>query len=79
MELEKEYVYYQANKDRLVKEHPGKFVLIKGVQIAGYHSSEQKAYEDGLKRFGNQPFFITRVTREEEIAQYPALVLGILQ
>ena len=78
MKLEKEYIYYQTNKDKLIREHLGEYTLIKGEEIVGYFSSEKKAYEDGLKRFGNQPFLIEKITREEEVTQSPALVLGIL-
>ncbi len=78
MKLEREYIYYQASKDKLMKEHLGEFVLVKGDKIAGYFSSENKAYENGLKRFGNQPFLIEKIVREDKVAQSPALVLGIL-
>lgn len=78
MKLEKEYIYYQSKKDKLMKEHLGKFALVKGNKIIGCFSSENKAYEDGLKRFGNQAFLIEKIAREDKVTQSPALVLGIL-
>lgn len=77
MKLKQEYAYYKANKEQLLKEHLGSFVLVKGTEIIGFFDSEEKAYKVGLKRFGNEPFFMTRVTKEDTILQSPALYLGI--
>lgn len=79
MELKEEYVYYKRNKDKLLKEHSGSFVLIKGTKTIGFFNSEKKAYEAGLEYFGNEPFFIKRITEVEDVLRYPALVLGILR
>jgi hypothetical protein len=78
MKLKQEYIYYKENKDSLLKEHSGSFVLIKGKEIIGFFKSEEQAYKAGLERFGNQPFFIKRVTKEEDVEEYPALALGVL-
>jgi len=78
MELKKEYVYYKANKGELLKQHFGSFVLIKGSETVGFFKSEEEAYKVGLDHFGNRPFLIKQVTREEEVLQSPALVLGVL-
>ena len=78
MKLKQEYVYYQANKAKLLKEHSGRFVLVKGRGVIGFFGSGEEAYKVGLERFGNQPFLIKQITKEEEILQTPALVLGIL-
>jgi len=78
MELRKEYVYYKANKDKLLEKHLNSFVLIKGNKIIGFFNSEEAAYKAGLKRIGNQAFLIKRVMKEEDVSQFPALTLGIL-
>jgi len=78
MQLKQEYAYYEANKEQLLKKHLGSFVLIKRTKIVGFFDSEEKAYKAGLERFGNEPFLITKVTKEEDVSQSPALVLGIL-
>jgi hypothetical protein len=79
MPLEKELAYYTAHREEILAAHEGQFVLIRGDQLAGAFTTEREAYEAGLKRFGNEPLLIRLVQRqEEELAHYPALVLGIL-
>lgn len=78
MTLDREMKYYEANKKDLVKKCEGKFVLIRGDKLVGTFNSEKLAYEAGLKQFGNEAFLIRRVTKKEDVSQYPALVLGIL-
>ena len=75
--LEKELQYYDAHREELLKEHEGKFVLIKEGSLVGVFASEEEAYEDGLRHFGNQPFLIRRVAAEEEVVHLPALLLGL--
>jgi hypothetical protein len=41
--LEKEFQYYLDNQDELVKEHNGKFLVIKDRQVLGAYGSEQEA------------------------------------
>lgn len=48
--LEKEYKYYEANKEALIKEFLGRFVLIQGEKILGDYSSEAEAYQDAIKK-----------------------------
>lgn len=76
--LEKELQYYDAHREELLKEHEGKFVLIKEGSLVGVFASEEEAYEDGLRHFGNQPFLIRRVASQEEIVYLPALTSGLI-
>ena len=78
MTLEREVKYYEANKKGLLEKYEGKFVLIKEDKLVGSFNSEKSAYEAGLKKFGNQAFLIQRVSKEEDVSQNPALVLGVL-
>lgn len=41
--LEKEYQYYQNNKESLLVEHKGKFAVISGEEILGFYESRGKA------------------------------------
>ena len=45
-----------------------KFALIKGTEIVGLFDNDMDAYEVGISKFGNVPFLIIRVSKEE--AQY---------
>ncbi len=76
--LGKELEYFNAHRNELLQHYEGKFVLIKDSQFVGAFDTPQDAYEEGIKRFGNAPFLIKQVLKEELIAQIPALNLGIL-
>ena len=43
--LEKEFDYYLAHQDELVKKYSGKFVVIKGEEVLGVYDSETEAIE----------------------------------
>lgn len=76
--LEKEYQYYLKIKAELLKQHQGKFALIKGEELIGTYDTAENAYKVGLGRFGNVPFLIIRVQENEEKVWIPALELGLL-
>ena len=65
--LNKEYTTFLECKDQWITEHLNEFVLIKGTKIIGFYSSYRDALENGLKRFGNVPFFIKVIMEEEEV------------
>lgn len=78
MSLEKELQYFQSHRDELLKHHEGSYVLIVGSQFVGAFTTEAEAYAAGLRKVGNKPFLIRRVTAEDEIVHIPALTLGVL-
>lgn len=45
MELEKEFEYYLAHQDELVKRYNGKFVVIKSKSVIGAFDTEREAIE----------------------------------
>ena len=65
--LEKELKYFEDHKEELLKHYENQFVLIKDDQLIGAFTTEAEAYAAGVQRFGNQPFLIKRVTREQEV------------
>jgi len=76
--FEKELEYYRENKDTLLQHNENQFVVIKDNKLRGAFTTEQEAYEAGLKELGNVPFLIKRVTKEEEIIRFPALAVGVV-
>ena len=64
--LEQEYNFYNSHRDEFAKTHLNEFVLIKGEKVIAFLDSYEKALRDGLARFGNVPFFIEEVRREEK-------------
>lgn len=75
--FEKELKYYEKNRAKLLKHYENQFVVIKGEKLLSSYTTEQEAYEAALKEYGNVPFLIKRVTKEEEIVRFPALALGL--
>jgi hypothetical protein len=78
MSLEKELEYYESHSGELLEHHEGSYVLIADDQLLGAFTTEAEAYAAGLRKVGNRPFLIRRVSREEETVYVPALTLGVL-
>jgi len=76
--LEKEFKFFQSKMEEWLKNYRGKFVLIKGEELIHVFNTFEDAYKEGVKRYGNQPFFIKKVDEEERIEMLPALTLGII-
>ncbi len=79
MELQTERAYFEKNRERLLKEHEGKFALIKGSELIGTFDTAEMAYITGVQRFGNVPLLIKQVVKEEGEVYLPAMTLGLLR
>ena len=78
MPLETELAHFQKIKDELLKNHEGKFALIRGEEFYGAFDSAANAYQEGINRFGKDPFMVKRITKSEEIYRNQALSLGLM-
>lgn len=78
VELEREIEFFESKRKEWLKDHKDKFVLIKGKELIDVFSTFEDAYKEGVRRFGNQPFLIKKVTEEEEVEKLPSLTLGII-
>ncbi len=47
--MEAEFKYYLDNQDTLVRQHKGKFVIVKGQQVIGVHDTEEEAIRETMK------------------------------
>ncbi len=47
-------------------EHESEYVLIKGEEVCGFHSSYEDALKAGYERFGLEPFFVKQVSAVEQ-------------
>ena len=65
--LEEEYRFFDHHRAELLAKGEHKFVLIKGHVIVDVFASYEDALKEGLKRFGNVPFLIKEIQREEEV------------
>jgi len=76
--FEQELAYYNEHRAEFLSKYEWKHLLIKGRELIGVFDDAEAAYVEGLRRFGNNPFLIKPVFREEPVQQIPALSLGIL-
>jgi len=70
MELSTELKYYEAHGADFLKSYRGQVVLIRGETLVGVFSTEEEAYQAGIKQFAELPFLIARV--EEGEPPHPA-------
>ncbi len=65
MTFEMETATYEANKDRLLAEHYGEHVLIRGSEIVGVFPDHGAALKAGYLRFGYVDLFTKKIQRRE--------------
>ena len=73
-----ELMAFERNKEELIKLCEGKFALFKGSEFIGVYDTQAAAYNVGIEKFGNVPFLIKPVVKQERVEQLPALHLGLL-
>jgi hypothetical protein len=74
MILQVESDTFRRELPRLLAEHAGEYVLIKGDQVVGFWKTEDDAYDAGCERFAPEPFFVKKVQAFEK----PVNVLAAL-
>ena len=75
--LEKELQTYNANREKLIGASNGKFVLIKGSEIAGVFDAHIDAIRQGYERFGNVPFLVKQVLEVEVPQNFTSNLIAI--
>ena len=78
MALEQESAYFDAHKDELLQHYRGQYALIHGDALLGTFTQFNEAFEAGIERIGNQPFFIRQVADDAPTVQVPALAVGMI-
>ena len=73
--LEKEYRVFKDHRDELLARGEGKFVLIKGETVVDVFASYEDALKEGLRHFGDVPFLIQEIQREEDVQFFYACPL----
>lgn len=69
-ELRAEIATYGSNRERLLGESLGRYVLIHGDEIVAAYDTERDAINEGYRLFGNVPFFVKRVAAIDEPANF---------
>ena len=73
--LDREFQTFQKNKPNLLKNHKGKFVLIKDDKIIGIFENELDAVKKGNEQFKDSHFLVNEITDEKfRIRFMPSLV-----
>jgi hypothetical protein len=67
--LETEWEFYEKNRDELVKNYCGKFVVISGNKVVSSYDDQKTAYRETIKTLPLGSFMIHHITEEEEIVQ----------
>ena len=78
MVLETEITYFEEHKAEWLKVYKTQFALIKDRELLGTFTTHDEAYQEGINKLGNQPFLIKQVIEEEELVQFPALTVGVI-
>ena len=65
--LQREYNFYLDRLKDFMSDHLNQFVLIKEDEVVDFFNSYEEALREGLRHFGNVPFFIKKVQKEEEV------------
>jgi len=76
--LQKETQHFAKIKTELLKEHKGKFALIKDEKLIGTFDTDRDAYEAGLKELGNVPFLVIQILEINPHPWIPVVQLGLL-
>ena len=73
-----ELAYFEEHCEELLRDHEGKFALVKGRELIDTFDTAENAYVAGVERFGNEPFLVKPIVQQEPTAQVPVLSLGLL-
>jgi hypothetical protein len=77
--LAQELSFFETHRAELVRDHLGKFALIKGTTLYGTFDTDETAYAEGVTRFGRASFLVRRIERTDPTADFPALTVGLLR
>lgn len=58
---------WDRHKEELLRDHEGKFALIKGDEVLGVFDDEIDAADAGFRRAGRVPFLVQPIERVEEV------------
>ena len=66
--LDREYEYYQENKQELLQRYLDKFVVIKDNSVIGSYDSKEEALSNTIKEHKLGTFLIQKVSANDEEA-----------
>jgi len=63
-EVDRNFEFFQRELPNLLREHAGKFALIRTCEITGFYDTAQDAYTAGSQLYADGLFSIQRITQE---------------
>lgn len=73
-----EKAFWEERREDLAREHPGKFLLIKGAKVHGVFDSHDAGVTAGVAKFGRGPFWVCNVDNPDpDTLVIPALAAGV--
>ena len=77
--LTREKKFLKENQKELADRFPGKYLLIKGEEVAGGFETYEQGVREGAKLFGAGPFLVRSVLKPDdaESPSIPALSAGV--
>ena len=77
--FEVEYAAFEQVCTRMVPEHEGNYVVIRGTDILGVYPTAVDAFEAGISKVGvDVPFLLERICRRHRTVQVPRYVNGFV-
>ena len=67
--LEREYNFYKANKQELLKKYENKFIVVHGDKVVGCFDQHREAVDTFQKKYALGTFLVRRVQRHDKIGK----------
>lgn len=77
--LSKEIKTYNENKEVLLRNSSGKFVLIKEDRIIGVYDTRNDAIKIGIDKFGNEPFLVKKISEIDETQNFTSNLIKLVK
>jgi len=75
--LAEEINFYDQHKERFLREHINRYLLIKGHELIATFSTENQAIGEGVRRFQSGPFLVRLSGTDTPKFTNPVLALGL--
>ncbi len=76
--LKEELDFFESKREEWLKIYEGKYALVKEKKLIDTFTTLEEAYQKGVELFGDSPFLIKVVLKQDEVEKIPALTLGII-
>jgi len=77
--LSKEIETFNKNKEVLLRDSSGKFVLIKDNEVVDVYDSQNDAIKVGIDKFGNSPFLVKKIEEIEHTQNFTSNLIELVQ